>query len=218
MPFSISRKIGEFIFHFLFPLWDWDTWLCHQQGERCLMTYNHKLHPNMMTLDDSTCTNHVKHYNDVIMTTVASQITSLTIVYSAVYSDAEQRKHQSSASLAFVRVNSPHKWPVTRKMFPFDDVIMSPLNERWQCSLIYSEYCHSHTRSWTDVVCGVVIGWRLVRLGWNRHNWWIRLSNIFFIFTMFMMNTEIDIDIVTFRTLLDITISLRFDENVFASL
>ena len=47
------------------------------------------------------------------------------------YSDADQRKHQSSASLAFVwgihrgSVNSPHKWPVARKMFPFDDVIMS---------------------------------------------------------------------------------------------
>ena len=60
----------------------------------------------------------------------ASQITSLTIVYSIVYSDADQRKHQSSASLAFVcgihpgPVNSPHKWQVTRKMFPFDDVIM----------------------------------------------------------------------------------------------
>ena len=70
------------------------------------------------------------HYNDVIMTTIASQITSLTIVYSTVYSDAAQSKHQSSASLAFVSgihrgpVNSPHKWPVTRKMFPFDDVIM----------------------------------------------------------------------------------------------
>ena len=53
------------------------------------------------------------------MGAVASQITSLTIVYSTVYSDADQRKHQSSASLAFVRgihrgpVNSPHKWPVT---------------------------------------------------------------------------------------------------------
>ena len=69
-------------------------------------------------------------YNDVIMGVIASQITNLTIVYSTVYSDADQRKHQSSASLAFVRgihrwtVNSPHKWPVTRKMFPFDDVIM----------------------------------------------------------------------------------------------
>ena len=43
------------------------------------------------------------HYNDVIMGAIASQITSLTIVYSAVYSDADQRKHESSASLAFVR-------------------------------------------------------------------------------------------------------------------
>ena len=64
------------------------------------------------------------------MGTIASQITSLTIVYSIVYSGADQSKHQSSASLAFVRginwgpVNSPYKWPVTRKMFPFDDVIM----------------------------------------------------------------------------------------------
>ena len=71
------------------------------------------------------------HYSDVIMTMMASQITSLTVVYSIVYSDADQRKHQSSVSLAFVRgihrwpVNSPHKGPVTRKMFPFDDVIMS---------------------------------------------------------------------------------------------
>ena len=70
------------------------------------------------------------HYGDVIMTTIASQITSLTVVYSIVYSGANQRKHQSSASLAFCAgnspgpVNSPHKGPVTRKMFPFDDVIM----------------------------------------------------------------------------------------------
>ena len=67
------------------------------------------------------------YYDDVIMGAMASQITSLTTVYSGLH----QRKHQSSASLAFVRgiyrgpVNSPHKWPVTRKMFPFDDVIMS---------------------------------------------------------------------------------------------
>ena len=64
------------------------------------------------------------------MGAVASQITSLTIVYSTFYLDADQRKHQNSASPPFVRgihrgpVNSPHKWPVTRKMFPFDDVIM----------------------------------------------------------------------------------------------
>ena len=69
------------------------------------------------------------HYCDVIMGAMTSQITSLTIVYPTVSSGAE-RKHQSSASLAFVRgihcwpVNSPHKWPVTRKMFPFDNVII----------------------------------------------------------------------------------------------
>ena len=64
------------------------------------------------------------------MDTMASQITSLTLVYTTVYSGADQRKHQSPASLAFVwgihrwPVNSPHKWPVTRKMFSLDDVIM----------------------------------------------------------------------------------------------
>ena len=53
-------------------------------------------------------------------------VTSLTVVYSTVYSDADQRKYQSSTSLAFVRRihRGPHKWSVTRKMFPFDDVIM----------------------------------------------------------------------------------------------
>ena len=75
------------------------------------------------------------HYSDVIMGAMASQIISLTIIYSTVYSGADQRKHKSSTSLAFVRgihrwpVNSPHKGPPTRKMFPFDDVIMMIL---WQ--------------------------------------------------------------------------------------
>ena len=102
------------------------------------------------------------------MSAMASQIISLATVCSTVYSDADQRKHQSSASLSFVwgihrwpvnspasqsfaqllvqpqikenikaprhwtfvrgihrwPMNSPHKGPVTRKMFPFDDVIM----------------------------------------------------------------------------------------------
>ena len=69
------------------------------------------------------------------MSAIASLITGLTIVYSTVYSDADQRKHQSPASLAFVwgihrgPVDSPHKWPVTGKMLPFDDVIMMVLSE-----------------------------------------------------------------------------------------
>ena len=43
------------------------------------------------------------HYINVTMTTMASQITSLTVVYSIVYSGQGQRKHPGSASLAFVR-------------------------------------------------------------------------------------------------------------------
>ena len=75
-------------------------------------------------------------------------ITSLTSVYSNVYLGVDQRKHQSSASLAFVRgihrspVNSPYKWPVTRKMFPFDDVIM------WSggAYLFILHWCHLATK------------------------------------------------------------------------
>ena len=69
------------------------------------------------------------HYNDVILSAMASQITSLMTVNQTVYSGAD-KKNQSSASLAFVRgihrwrVNSPHKGPVTRKMLPFHDGIM----------------------------------------------------------------------------------------------
>ena len=80
-----------------------------------------------------------EHYCDVIMGAVAYEITSLTIAYSTVYSGADQRKHQSSASLAFVwgihrgTVNSPHKWPVTLEMFPLDDVIMRMQHPKIKC-------------------------------------------------------------------------------------
>ena len=72
----------------------------------------------------------IYHYSDIIMSAMSSQVTSLVIVYSSICSSTDKRKHQSYASLTFVRgihwwaVNSPHKGPVTRKMFIFDDVIM----------------------------------------------------------------------------------------------
>ena len=72
------------------------------------------------------------------MRAMAYQISSFTIVYSGVYSGVDQREHQSSVSLAFVRgihrlpVNSPHKRPVTPKMFPFDDIIMKYLQKKIQ--------------------------------------------------------------------------------------
>ena len=74
------------------------------------------------------------------MGTMASQITSLTIVYLTVYLGADQRKHQSSASLAFVR--GIHRSPV--KMFPFDDVIMSRKNV-FPCSYSCDRYKMLHT-------------------------------------------------------------------------
>ena len=98
----------------------------------------------------------IPHYNDVIMNAIASQITSLTIGYSTVYSGADQRKYQSSASLAFAwgihrwPVNSPHKGSVTRKILPFDDVSMGHLGpcrlcitlvlEGWTLSYKYPPY------------------------------------------------------------------------------
>ena len=90
------------------------------------------------------------HYSDVIMGAMASQINSLTIVCSTVYSGADQRKHQSSESLAFVRgiyrwpVNSPHKWPGTRKCFHS----MTLSCWWWRLGPMYTVFVHSwHLKS-----------------------------------------------------------------------
>ena len=73
------------------------------------------------------------------MIAVASQITGVSIVYLTICAEADERKHQSFASLAFVweihwgKLNSLHKGPVTRKMLPFDDVIMIFLQQGLKC-------------------------------------------------------------------------------------
>ena len=139
----------------------------------------------------------VPHYNDVKMSTTTSQITSLMIVYSIVYSSADQRKHQSSALLTFVRgihrrpVNSPHKGPVTRKMFPFDDVIMistclvvATLFEGTYC------WCSRHCL-WNGQeipcllavqdrrVCGVIYHKRLIESCYlTRPNWTFKVNHL----------------------------------------
>ena len=64
-----------------------------------------------------------EQYSDVIMSAMASQITGVSIVCPTACSGANQRKRQSPASLAFVR--GIYRWPVARKKFPFDDVIMN---------------------------------------------------------------------------------------------
>ena len=103
------------------------------------------------------------HYSNVIMSTMASQITSLTIVYSTVYSGANLIIHQSPASLAFMMgihrwpVNSPHKGSVTRKMFLFRDVIMLLL-------FIYVSL------SWENIIPSVLL-WLFTPKPW-RLNWY----------------------------------------------
>ena len=81
------------------------------------------------------------HYNDVIMTTIASQITSLTVVYSTVYSDADQRKHQSYASLADVWGIYRDRWiPRTKGQL------------RGKCFHLMTSSCTPRNRTDTDVV------------------------------------------------------------------
>ena len=125
------------------------------------------------------------------MRAMASQITSLTIVYSTVYSGADQRKHRSFASLAFVRgiypspVNSPHNGPVSRKMFPFDDVIMQrcavlvicEANHRWTVdSLGLYEQTSARSGAKNDkFYCRKCVskcrGWNIGHFVWTSLHW-----------------------------------------------
>ena len=115
------------------------------------------------------------HYDDVIMSTIASRITSLTVVYPTIYSGADQSKYQSSASLAFVwgihrgPVNSPHKWPVTRKMFPFDDVIMDTHMCHWRYKSCFWRRIYETLEDDLSMYCNVIciIGeWHQNELPW----------------------------------------------------
>ena len=132
-----------------------------------------------------------QHYSDVIMSMMASHITSVSIVYLTVCSGPAQRKHLNSASLAFVRrihrwpVNSPHKGPVTRKMFPFDDVIMifdkisngfvsqSRLNLR--CASITHPLLLNLADVWAVVLTIFLTTWAIYFNSWMRiHSYWYR--------------------------------------------
>ena len=62
------------------------------------------------------CNGLTKHYSDVIMGAMASQITSLTTVYSTTYSGEDQRKHQMTGEF-------PARMASNAEIFPFDDVI-----------------------------------------------------------------------------------------------
>ena len=102
------------------------------------------------------------HYSNVIMSSMAFRITGVSIVYSTVCSCADQRIHHSSASLAFIRgihrwpVNCPHKGPVTRRMFPSDDVI------RFRCSSSYAMMSSWPTTWHQDQSSSVTLGLAIV--------------------------------------------------------
>ena len=92
------------------------------------------------------------HYSDIVMSMMASQITSVSIVCLSICSGADQRKHQSFVALALVRgihwwpEDSPHKGPLTRKMFPFDHPIMCGRHPK-QCKISQLAY-KIHHLSW----------------------------------------------------------------------
>ena len=98
------------------------------------------------------------HFNDVIMSPMVFEITRVSIVCSAVCSEADQRQHQSSASPAFARVthrwpvNSPHKGSVTGKMLPFDDIIMQRSTAAMMSHTAYYASYISHYRRNTKYI------------------------------------------------------------------
>ena len=114
------------------------------------------------------------YYSDVIIGAVASQITSLVIIDLTVYSGADQRKHQSSASLDSVRenhrwpVNYPHKCSVSGKMFPFDDAIMTLVNTGAGHIHIWVKY-HNLSHIWDLKTFWDNVFW-----------WWIGLLPLYF--------------------------------------
>ena len=114
----------------------------------------------------------VPHYGDVIMNVIVPQITSVLIVNSTICSGADQRKHQSSVSLAFVRgihwwpMNSPPQGTVMQKMFPFDDVIMcdwtiNPIIQKilkFDCNFVWDEHLiWALVPHYSDVIMNVIV-------------------------------------------------------------
>ena len=144
----------NYLFHNVFS-WCADGQVCAKENQwNCW-------HNEMMTILLLVCA-FLHHYCDVIMGANASQITSLTVVYSIVYSHADKKTNQTSASLAFVRgihrgpVNSPHKWPVSRKMFPFMTSSwikkVCPCHDAWHTSISDIHIYRSRTQSFTEMV------------------------------------------------------------------
>ena len=132
---------------------------------RSMVNSPHKRSVVICFLKIKSCNlNDVRYYSDVIMSAMTSQITSLTIVYSTIYSGVDQRIHESSVSLAFVRgnhrwaMNSPHKGRVRRKMFTFDDVIIGKIN------VIFSHFPGNHAQLITRKTYSIKPGYPIIEM------------------------------------------------------
>ena len=142
------------------------------------------------------------------MCAMASQITGVSIVCSTVCSGADQRKYRSSPSLAFVRgihrcpVNYPHKGPVTRKLFPFDDVIIDRL-----FNLPLFTGCNNSMSSMLGLeIIGISkrIPWNMLNISVSDnsiewHNW----NEIFFQIELLELNYQAKIEIVVLFSTID---------------
>ena len=101
-------------------------WFCHHPFSQSLRSFHFT-----KRLTQASFWQVLHNYRDVIMSAMSSEITGVSIVYSTVCASTDQRKHQSSLSLEFLRaihrlpMDFPHIGPVTRKMFSFDDAIMT---------------------------------------------------------------------------------------------
>ena len=154
--------------------WEWlstsDVTFIHINDVNCVYMVT-VLHDN--SLYSQSC--YKVYYIDVIMSVMASQITSVSIVYSTICSGADRRKRQRSASLAFVRgihqwpVNPPHKGPVMWKMFPFDDVIM---HGQYHNTMLHTAHRGYWAHCWVNINKPHLDGWTMVtKAGYRSHFW-----------------------------------------------
>ena len=108
------------------------------------------------------------HYNDVIMTTMASQITSLTVVYSTVYSNADQIKHQSSASLAFVWGSHRDRW-IPRTNGQLRGIFFHLMTSSWNTELERDKVFWFHTGTDLGQVTHICVNKPVLYL----YKWWL---------------------------------------------
>ena len=118
------------------------------------------------------------HYVNVIMTTVASQITSLAVVYSIVYSGVDERKHQSSASLAFVRgITGTGEFPAQRASYPENVSIWwrhhGLLSDNKHLAVAdKTEVCYKRSHWYPSIIVTLMGQTRVIHHDWNTEIGW----------------------------------------------